>query len=72
VVISNSDGKMENSSASEMFMVISKIITDSEMFITKKTSSIQGFNGKIRKSTMITTNNEIALFISRPILLPPL
>ncbi len=42
VVTSKSEGKMENSNASEMFMVISRITMDSEMLTINRTSIITG------------------------------
>jgi len=61
VVMSSREGKMENSRASDIFMVISRIITERAMLMTRRTSSIKVGRGKIRNSTTTTTNRETAL-----------
>ena len=61
VVISSSDGKIENSNASEMFMVIIRIMMDSPMFTTSKISSRGTGRGMIKNRTMTTTARDIAL-----------
>ena len=53
---------MENSSGSEMLMVIIRIIIDKEMFITIRTSKTGAGRGITRKRTMTTTISDIALF----------
>ena len=55
VVISSREGKMENSSASEMVMVIIRITMDREILIIISTSSRAGARGIIRNMTMTTT-----------------
>ena len=65
VVISSSEGNMENSSASEIFMVIIRIKMDNPMLTTSKTSISQVGRGMIRNKTMITTISEIAIFVIR-------
>ena len=61
---------MENSSVSFMFMVISSITMDSDMFITSSTSRRKVGRGRIRNSTTTTTNSEIELFSIRFICSP--
>ena len=55
VVISSRDGKMENSSASEMVIVTIKITMDREMLIIIRISSKLSCTGIIRNMTMTTT-----------------
>ena len=71
VVIRSSDGYMENSSVSFMFMVISSITMDRDMFITRRMSRRKVGRGRIRNSTTTTTNREIELFSIRFIYSPP-
>ena len=69
VVISSREGKIENSSASEMLMVIIRIMMDSAMFSTIRTSSACLGSGTTRKRTMITTSSDMELFSIRLITL---
>ena len=71
VVTSSSDGKMENSSASAMFMVISRITMDSEMLMMIRTSISCVGSGRIRNRTITTTKMEMMILESRRILVPP-
>lgn len=64
VVIKSMDGKIENSSGSLIFMLISKMINEMEIFKIIKTSNTNGFNGMINNSTIITTITATALFNS--------
>ena len=52
---------MENSNGSLMFIVISNIISEIDIFIMKKISNTKGLSGITNNDTMIMTNNEIAL-----------
>ena len=61
VVISSRDGKMENSSASLIFMLISRIMIARDIFNIIITSIKNGLNGTIKSSTMATTASETAL-----------
>lgn len=61
VVMSSSEGKMENSSGSEMLMVIIRIMMDNEMFKMISTSSTGAGSGITRNSTMTTTISDMAL-----------
>ena len=65
VVTSSRDGNIENSNASEIFIVISKITMDKEILTMIRTSSRNVGSGKIRKSTITTTNSEMMLLKSR-------
>ena len=69
VVMSSREGKMENSSASEMLMVIIRIMMDREMFTTISTSNTGADSGITRKRTMTTTISDMALFKIRLIVL---
>ena len=60
VVTSSSEGKMENSRASRMVMVIIRIMIDREMFRMIITSSIAGGSGMMRNSTITTTASTTA------------
>ena len=63
---------MEKSSASEMFMVIMRIMTDRPMFTTSRISRMAGFSGTNRNMTTTTTNSAMLLFRMRlSIDLPP-
>ena len=61
MVISRRDGKIENSRASEMFMVIIRIMTDSPMFTTSRRSSSCVGRGMIKNRTMTTTARDMML-----------
>ena len=60
-MINSSDGKMENSSVSLMFMVIIKIKMDMEMLRMISTSSMKAGRGITRNNTMTTTISDMAL-----------
>ena len=60
-MINSSDGKMENSSVSLMFMVIIKIRMDMEMLRMISTSSMKAGRGITRNNTMTTTISDMAL-----------
>ena len=59
VVMSSREGKMENCNASEMFMVMSRIIMEMEMLTMIRTSSSAGGSGMIKNSTITTTRSDI-------------
>ena len=61
VVIKRSEGKIENSSGSLIFIVISRMISETDIFMMKNISNINGFNGITNNNTITITNNEIAL-----------
>ena len=61
VVMSSREGKMENSSASEIFIVIIRIMTDSPMLMMSRMSKICGGSGINRNMTTTTTNSAITL-----------
>ena len=61
---------MENSSGSEIFMVIIRIMMDSEILRISNTSSTLGCSGITRNRTMTTTIRDIALLSIRLISLP--
>ena len=65
VVISSSEGKMENSCASAMVMVIIRIRMDREMLMIKSRSSRKGGMGITRKRTMTTTKRAMLFWRSR-------
>ena len=50
---------MENCNASEMFMVMSRIIMEMEMLTMIRTSSSAGGSGMIKNSTITTTRSDI-------------
>ena len=52
---------MENSSASEIFIVIIRIMTDSPMLMMSRMSKICGGSGINRNMTTTTTNSAITL-----------
>ena len=56
---------MENSSGSEIFMVIIRIMMDSEILRISSTSSTLGCSGITRNRTMTTTIRDIALLSIR-------
>ena len=62
VVIRSSDGKMENSSASLIFILISRMINPTDIFRIIITSRKNGLIGMINSSTIMTTINDTALF----------
>ncbi len=62
VVIRSSDGKMENSSASLIFILISRMINPTDIFRIIITSRKNGLIGMIKSSTIMTTINDTALF----------
>ena len=62
VVMRRSDGNIENSSDSDMFMLIISITSDMAIFIMNITSSTKGLSGIIRSSTMTITKRDTALF----------
>ena len=68
VVMSSRDGKMENSRASEMVMVIIKIRMDNEILTTSSTSRRLLGSGMMRNRTMTTTRR--AMLFSKNRLMP--
>ena len=59
VVISSRDGKMENSKASRIVMVIIKIIMERDIFRIIATSTNAAGRGIINSRTMVSTNSTI-------------
>ncbi len=62
VVIRSRDGKIENSSASLIFILTSRMISETAIFKIIITSRKKGLNGMINSSTIITTINDTTLF----------
>ena len=56
VVISSSDGKIENSSGSRIVMVMTSIIIEREIFKMIATSTMDAGSGIIKRSMMVITN----------------
>ena len=71
VVIRSRDGKMENSSAPLIFMLMIRIINDTAIFMMIMTSSINGLIGMIKSKTMTTTKSVTALLVSRFLMFTP-
>ena len=61
MVTSSRDGNIENSSASEIFMVIIRIIIAKPILTISKKSSRKVGSGMIKNKTMTTTPNATAL-----------
>ncbi len=57
VVTSKRDGKMENSKASLMVMVMIRIISDKDMLMMIATSTIAAGSGMISNSIIVSTNS---------------
>ena len=56
MVISRSEGKMENSSGSRMVMVITRIIIENDIFRMIATSTMPAGMGMIKSSITVITN----------------